>query len=412
VGAGARLLLLLPSTTYRAAAFVEAARRLDVALTVATDHRSVFAAAQPERLLTLDFGDRARAAEQARAFAAEHPVAAVVGVDDETAILAAAVAAALGLRHNPLEAALAARDKHLQRVALTRAGVPVPAFRLHRLDEPAEAAARRASYPCVLKPTCLSASRGVIRADTPEAFVAAHAVLAEILGETGAAEYLVESFVPGPEVALEGLLDGGRLVPLALFDKPDPLDGPYFEETIYVTPSGLPVEAQRELEACAAEAAAAIGLVTGPVHVELRHNARGPWLIELGARPIGGRCSAALRFGAGPDALSLEELLLRHALGRPVPTPVREAPPAGVMMIPVPWPGVLRAVRGVEEARGVPGIEDVAITAHPGQRLVPPPRGAQYPGFIFARAETPAEVETALRRAHACLRFEVAANGD
>jgi biotin carboxylase len=409
VGAGARLLLLLPSTTYRAAAFVEAARRLEIELTVATDHRSVFAGAQPERLVTLDFARRERAVEQARAFAAAHPVAAVMGVDDETAILAAAIAATLELRHNPVEAALAARDKHRQRRALARAGVPVPAFQLHRLEEQPERVAAASAYPCVLKPLCLSASRGVIRADTPEGFVSAHAVLAEILGDTGADEYLVEAFVPGPEVALEGLLDAGRLVPLALFDKPDPLDGPYFEETIYVTPSRLPDDVQGALVACAERAALAVGLVTGPVHVELRHNPRGAWLIELGARPIGGRCSAALRFGAGPDAMSLEELLVRHALGLPVPTTDREEAPAGVMMIPVPWPGEVRAVHGVEAAREVPGIEDVVITAHVGQRLVPPPRGAQYPGFIFARAESPWLVETALRRAHACLRFEMAA---
>ncbi len=416
MGARARLLLLLPSTTYRAAAFVEAARRLDADLTVATDHRSVFAEAQPERLLTLDFGRPDRAAEEARAFSAAHPLAAVVGVDDDTAILAATIAAALGLPHNPVEATLAARDKHLQREAMARAGVPVPAFRLRRLDEDPRAVAAESPYPCVLKPLCLSASRGVIRADSPQEFVAAHAVLAAVLGEAGtavrAAEYLVEAFVPGPEVALEGLLEAGRLVPLALFDKPDPLDGPYFEETIYVTPSRLPQEVQGQLAACAERAAAAIGLVTGPVHVELRHNARGPWLIELAARPIGGRCSAALRFGAGPDAISLEELLLRHALGLPVATVEREPTPAGVMMIPVPWPGVVHAVRGVELARGVPGVEDVVITAHPGQRLVPPPRGSQYPGFIFARAGSPWAVEAALRRAHACLRFDVAANGD
>jgi biotin carboxylase len=409
VGAAARLLLLLPSTTYRAAAFVEAARRLQVELTVATDHRSVFAGAQPERLLTLDFARRDRAVEQARAFASAHPVGAVCGVDDETAILAAAIAAALGLPHNPVEATLAARDKHLQRTVLARAGVPVPAFRLRHLDERPEAVAAESAYPCVLKPLCLSASRGVMRADTSEAFIAAHAVLAEILTETGATEYLVEAFVPGPEVALEGLLDGGRLVPLALFDKPDPLDGPFFEETIYVTPSRLPAEVQAALVACAERAALAIGLATGPVHVELRHNARGPWLIELGARPIGGRCSAALRFGAGAAAVSLEELLLRHALGLPIATLEREPVPSGVMMIPVPWPGVVRAVEGVEDARLVPGIEGVVITAHVGQRLLPPPRGSQYPGFIFARGESPADVESALRRAHACLRFAMEA---
>ena len=415
MGARARLLLLLPSTTYRAAAFVEAARRLDVDLTVASDHRSVFAAQQPERLVTLDFGSLGRAAEQAAAFAARHPVAAVCGVDDDTVILAAAIAEELGLPHNPLEATVAARDKHRQRVLLGAAGVPVPAFDLHRLDEDPAAVSRSAAYPCVLKPLCLSASRGVMRADSPAEFVAAHRVLAEILGEAEVARrgeesrrYLVESFVAGPEVALEGLLDRGRLEVLALFDKPDPLDGPLFEETIYVTPSRLSAAAQQSLAACAERAALAVGLEYGPVHVELRHNAEGPWLIELGARPIGGRCSQVLRFGRGPAAMSLEEILLRHALGLPVPTYEREPEAAGVMMLPVPGAGVLRAVRGVEAARSVAGVEDVVITAHPGQTLVPLPRGAQYPGFIFARGGTPAAVEASLRRAHACLAFDLA----
>jgi biotin carboxylase len=418
VGSGPRLLLLLPSTTYRAAAFVEAARRLDVELTVASDHTSVFAGRQPERLLTLDFGSPERAAGQAAAFAARHPVGAVVGVDDDTVILAAAIAEALGLPHNPIEATLAARDKHRQRVALSGAGVPVPRFRLHRLDEDPLEVAAASVYPCVLKPLCLSASRGVIRADSAEDFVAAHRTLRGILGDAEVAargaesrQFLVESFVPGPEFALEGLLDRGRLRVLALFDKPDPLDGPCFEETIYVTPSRLDPAAQRALAGCAERAALALGLVTGPVHVELRYNEAGPWLIELGARPIGGRCSQVLRFGRGPGALSLEELLLRHALGQPVPTFEREAEAVGVMMIPVPGAGALREVRGVDAARSVAGVEDVVITAHVGQTLVPLPRGAQYPGFIFARGGTAVDVESALRRAHACLEFAIATDG-
>ena len=406
-----RLLLLLPSTTYRATAFVEGARRLDLDLTVATDHASVFAAVEPGRLVTFDFAHPERAADQARAFAARHAVAAVVGVDDDTAVVAAAIAAALGLPHNPLEAARAARDKHVQRTLHARYGVPVPESRLHALEEDPDAVARTAGYPCVLKPTCLSASRGVIRADSPGGFVKAHARLARILAEpevaalgAAARQYLVEAFVPGPEVALEGVLVDGRLHVLALFDKPDPLDGPFFEETIYVTPSGLGAAAQRAIAACAGRAAEALGLVTGPVHAELRFNG-GPWLIEMAARPIGGRCSRVLRFG--PGGMSLEELLLRQAAGLAVPSCERESQPVGVMMIPVPGAGTLRAVRGVEEARAVPWIDGIELTAHAGQRLVPLPEGAQYPGFIFARAESPAAVQVALRRAHACLAFDL-----
>jgi biotin carboxylase len=406
-----RLLLLLPSTTYRATAFVEAAARLDLDLTVATDQASVFAAREPERLVTFDFAHPEVAAEQARAFAARHPVRAVVGVDDDTVVVAATIAAALGLPQNPVDAALAARDKHRQRVLHARRGVPVPESRPHSLDEDPGSVARTVPYPCVLKPTCLSGSRGVMRADSPHAFLAAHRRLAGILAEpdvaalgAAARSYLVETFVPGPEVALEGVLSDGRLHVLALFDKPDPLDGPYFGETIYVTPSALPSGAQRAIAGCAERAAIALGLVTGPVHAELRFPGQ-PWLIELAARPIGGRCSRVLRFG--PDAMSLEELLLRQAMGLGVPSCEREAQPVGVMMIPTPGAGVLRGVRGLEDARAVALIEAVELTVYPGQRLVPLPEGSRYPGFIFARGPSASACVDALRRAHACLTFDI-----
>jgi biotin carboxylase len=402
----------LPSTTYRTTAFVEAARRLGVELTVASERASTFERAQPANLVTLDFAHPERAADQARHFAREHPIDAVVGVDDDTAVAAAAIAEALHLRGNPDTAALAARDKHLQRLALAAARLPVPRFALHALDEHVEGLAARVVYPCVIKPLRLAASRGVMRANSEEEFVAAHARLRRILEEPDLADceewawqFLVEDFVPGSEVALEGLLVAGRLHVLALFDKPDPLDGPFFEETIYVTPSRLPAVTQDALARCAQDAARALTLVEGPVHVELRWNERGPWLIELAARPIGGRCGAALRFGDGD--VSLEEVILRHALGRPLPSLERERRAAGVMMIPVPGAGALREVHGVAEARAVPLIEEITITAHLGQVLVPWPEGSRYPGFIFARGETPAAVEAALRAAHGRLHFRL-----
>jgi len=407
-----RLLLLLPTTTYRTAAFVEAARRLGVELTVASERPSTFEGAQPAALLTLDFAAPERAAEQAAEFARRHPVAGVVGVDDDTAVVAAAIAGRLGLTGNPVAAALAARDKHLQRLELARHGVPVPRFELHRLREDVTDLAARLRYPCVLKPLRLSASRGVIRADDSAGFATALQRLRRILEQPDvagcgewASDVLVEEFIPGPEVALEGLVVGGRLRVLALFDKPDPLDGPFFEETIYTTPSRLPERAQAALGACARDAVAALGLREGPVHGELRWNERGPWLIELAARSIGGRCSAALRFEAGET--SLEELIVRHALGMPLPSLERERHASGVMMIPVPGAGVLREVRGIAAARTVPLIEDVVITAHPGQALVPWPEGWRYPGFIFARGETPEAVEAALRTAHRRLAFAI-----
>jgi len=405
-----RLLLLLPTTTYRTTAFVAAARQLGVELTVASERPSTMEAANPRGLLTLDFQFPERAADQARDFARQTPLNGVIGVDDDTAVVAAAIAERLHLKGNPVHAALAARDKHDQRVQLADAGVPMPRFDLHLLAEDPESVARSTQYPCVLKPLRLAASRGVIRADNPTSFVAAHARLKAILAEADAAacgepsrHYLVEEFIPGYEVALEGLVVNRRLHVLAVFDKPDPLDGPFFEETIYVTPSTIPPSLEAAIRDCADRAVRGLEIVDGPVHAELRYNERGPWLIELAARPIGGRCSAVLRFG--DHGITLEEVILRHALGLPIPSLQRERLAAGVMMIPIPGAGTLREVRGVEDAKRVPLVEDVQITAHPGERLVPFPEGSRYPGFIFARGETPGAVESALRDAHRRLDF-------
>jgi biotin carboxylase len=274
-----------------------------------------------------------------------------------------------------------------------------------------EAAAREVAYPCVLKPLALSASRGVIRADDPDGFVAAFRRIAAILarddvGVSGelAEALLAEEFVPGREVALEGLLTEGGLQTLALFDKPDPLDGPFFEETIYVTPSRLPAETQTRIADVTWRACTALGLTEGPIHAELRVNDAGPWVIEVAARSIGGLCSRTLRFGTG---MTLEELILRRALGWKIDSFDRERRPAGVMMIPIPRAGRLVAVHGQDAAEAVAGVEEIAITAHLGQELVPLPEGWQYLGFVFARGEAPEEVEQALRRAHARLAFEI-----
>ena len=258
-----------------------AARHAGVDLTVASELPSTLEAPNPAALVTLDLSDLERAVRQACGFAREYPVAAALGVDDDTVVLATAINAALGVATNPLSAAVAARDKWMQRERLARARVPVPRASLYGLDESAELLAASIRYPCVIKPLRLSASRGVIRADDAVSFVAAHQRLRAILESCGevAGQYLVEDFVAGYEVALEGLLVGGRLHVLALFDKPDPLDGPFFEETIYVTPSRHPAHEQQALVECARAAASAIGLHKGPIHAELRWNERGPWLI-------------------------------------------------------------------------------------------------------------------------------------
>jgi len=406
-----RVLLLLPTTTYRSGAFLEAAKELGVEVVVASERPNVFQEAQPGRYLSLDFFNPDKAERQAIDFAATRPIDAIVGIDDATTVLAAALSAGLSLPHNSVASTAASRDKHQMRDLLSRDGVPVPSYVLRSLDDDPVLEARRMVYPCVVKPLMLSASRGVIRADDEGQFVGAVRRLEAILRTPDAAalgdiarQVLIEAFVPGREVALEGLLVRGELHVLALFDKPDPLDGPFFEETIYVTPSRLSAPVQAEIASCTARAARALGLRDGPVHAELRVNRQGPSVIEVAARSIGGLCSRTLRFGTG---LSLEELILRHALGIGIPSLERERQAAGVMMIPIPRAGVLKEVRGQMEARSVSGIDEIAITAHPGEDLVPLPEGARYLGFIFARAESPERVEAALREAHRRLEFIV-----
>jgi biotin carboxylase len=409
-----RLLLLIPTTTYRTEDFVEAGRKIGVDLVIAADRPNVMSGEFPDHLLMLPFSDPDAAVKEIRRFAERRPLDAVVPVDDLTTTAAAAICEALGLRGNPVAAVGASRNKLRTREELAVAGLSSPAFAAFGLDEDPRAVARQVRYPCVLKPLVLSASRGVIRADSEAELVAAWGRIAAILrspdvralGE-GTDRILVEGFIPGAEVALEGLLVDGELHTLALFDKPDPLDGPFFEETIYVTPSRLPEETQAAIGRAAAAAARALGLRDGPVHAELRVDARDaatPVVVEIAARSIGGLCSRTLAFGTG---MSLEEIILRHALDLPIASLARDGRAAAVMMIPIPGAGILDAVEGLEEARAVAAIEDVIISMHRGQEVVPLPEGSRYLGFIFARAESPARAEAALREAHAHLRFVI-----
>lgn len=406
-----RVLLLLPTTTYRTKAFVDAALKLDVDVVAASEQPSTLANKNPAGLLTLNFSEPERAASQAKEFAAQFPIDAVIPVDEDTALIAASIARALELEHNPVEAALTAKNKHRMREVLSRAGVQVPRYWHFSLDEEPNDVAARVAYPCVVKPVFLSTSRGVMRVDDQDDFPRVVSRLKGIVSEPTLArrgalarEALVEEFIPGFEVAVEGLITDGAFRMLAIFDKPDPLDGPFFEETIYVTPSRLAQDVQRRIVETTGAATRAMGLTKGPVHAELRVNERGPWVIEVAARAIGGLCSRALRFDGG---MSLEELIIRHALGEDVEHIERENRAAGVMMIPIPRAGILREVRGVDSAKSVADIEDLIITAHITQELLPPPEGASYLGFIFSRADTPDQVEAALRDAHARLEFVI-----
>jgi hypothetical protein len=297
------------------------------------------------------------------------------------------------------------------------AGLPTPWFRTLPIEPPPEPALLGISYPCVLKPLSLSASQGVVRANSREEFLAAAARIRrllnspEILGtrEPNLDQMLVEGYIAGSEVAVEGLLTGGSLRILAIFDKPDPLEGPYFEETIYVTPSRLPETTQRAIEECARDSVRALGLSHGSVHGEFRVNENGIWPLEIAPRPIGGLCARALRFSFPSESapIGLEELLLRHALELHGSDSPRESLASGVLMIPVPKSGILESVTGEEVARSTPGITELIITARLHDYIAAWPEGSSYLGFLFARGETPEEVEQAIRKAHEKLTFTI-----
>ena len=407
-----RILLLMSTRTYRSRAFMRAVARLRGEVVVGTERAQALARLTPGTTLTIDLARPERSLDRIAEAARSHPFDAVVGVDDDTTLLAALAGEALGLPHNAPDAVRATRDKHLLRRLLADAGLPSPAFTLLPLAEADSFAYDALPYPCVLKPLSLSASRGVIRADSPAEARAAVERIRRILAAPDLADLpdearshlLVEAFIPGAEVAVEAMLAGGRLQPLALFDKPDPLDGPFFEETIYVTPSRLSAEQQTQIVATTARAAAALGLREGPVHAELRVNDGGAWVVEIAGRSIGGLCSSALEFSGGA---TLEELILRHAAGEDIATVERAAEPSGVMMIPIPRAGGLAGVAGLTEAKAVAGVTEIEISIPRGDRVEPLPEGNRYLGFIFARGATPAAVEAALRAAHERLQFEI-----
>ena len=405
-----RVLLLIPTTSYQTADFLTAATELGVDVVVGSNESSVLADVGGQSLV-VDFHHPDRGSKQILDFTRTTPIDAIVPVDEVTTAVAAVAADALKLRHNPPVSVQRAGNKLKLRECLRDAQLPTPDFRLLDIEADASEAARTVTYPCVLKPLTLSASRGVIRADGHNSFVVAFQRIRDILRDLDVQSeatrtILVEQYVPGGEVALEGLVDDGNLRVLALFDKPDPLEGPYFPETIYVTPSRLTGAMQDQIARTTEDAVSAMGLRDGPIHAELRLGEAGPIIIEIAARSIGGLCSRVLRFGAG---VSLEELILRHALSLPITSFEREAQPAGVMMLPIPGeqPGRLEAVDGIDAARSLPGILDVTVTVPIGERVVPLPEGNRYLGFIFARAESAEMVEQALRDAYALMKFVI-----
>ena len=398
----ARVLVIAPNGSYRTAPFVAAALRVQAEAFIVSHGKYALTSASAHGLhVNFDQPDAALAA-----ILHEHhqrPFQAVLGTDDATTEFAARVAQMIGLRHNPPDAALISRRKDLARARLHAAGVSAPSSRCIDLKQPLETQAAGISYPCVIKPLALSASRGVIRANNETEFVRAcrrsAALVRESELEIERTTLLAEDFIPGVEVAVEGLLTHGTLQLLAIFDKPDPLDGPFFEESYYITPSRLAQDVQLNIQRCVQSACAAYGLREGPIHAECRVNAGGVWILEVASRTIGGLCGRLLRFGTG---YSLEEIVIAHALGQAVDTRASEGA-GGVLMIPVSQGGILRRVEGVLAAQKIEFIEEVTIQMREGYELVPWPEGSSYLGFIFARAPTPQHAEAALRAAHACL---------
>jgi biotin carboxylase len=413
-----RVLIVAATTGYQTRSFTAAARRLGIEVILATDRCHVLEDPWWDNAIPVRFEEPERAAETlaGSAVVGKSTIDGVIAVADRPTLVAALTAQKLGLPFHSPHSVAACRDKHKMRQIFGRAGLPVPENFRVALDRDPREIATGIGYPCVLKPLGLSASRGVIRANDKEEFAAAFERIRRILEQPEIRQFheewneaiQVEQYIEGREFALEGLMTRGELEVLAIFDKPDPLEGPFFEETIYVTPSREPREVQSAIVDTARRAVRALELYHGPVHAEMRVNAKGVYMLEVAARPIGGLCARALRFGD----LTLEEIVILHAIGN-TPSVLTPSPPAsGVMMIPVPRAGVYESVTGIEEARGIRGIDDVVITAKTGQKLLPLPEGASYTGFIFAGGDDAASVESALRMAHSRLKFEIFASLD
>ena len=406
-----RLLILASKLGYQTRSFAEAAEKLGVEVIFGTDRCHQLEDPWADGAIPLHFeAPQQAAAEMVRQLRTSRP-GGVLALGDRPTAAAAYVAQALGLRGNPPEAVEACRNKLRQREILRAAGLPVPDFCSFSLEEDPAAIHACVEFPCVVKPLALAASQGVIRANNKDEFAAAvrrirgllESPEIQVMREPALDRLLVEHYIPGAEVALEGLLEDGKLRVLAIFDKPDPLKGPFFEETIYVTPSRHPADLQAALADCAQRTVRALGLAHGPLHAEFRINDRGPWVLEAAPRPIGGLCSRALRFGQ--DRILLEELLVRDALGLGGSDLPREESASGVMMIPVPRSGIFERVEGLDDAERTPGVEEIRITARLRDYIAAWPEGSSYLGFIFARGQTPEEAEASLRAAHAKLHF-------
>ncbi len=417
-----RVLLFSAKLGYQTRSFEAAAKKLDVELAYVTDRCHQLSDPWEDHAIAAHFDKPAEAAQTAVDHWRGQNIDGILALGDRPAHAASFAARALSIPFHHPAAVEACRNKKRTREVLRDAGLAGPWFRAIALEPAPEPALLGIIYPCVLKPLALSASQGVVRANNREEFVAAGARIRKLLRtpeiqatrEANLDEMIVEGYLPGREVAVEALMTAGELRMLAIFDKPDPLEGPYFEETIYVTPSRLPTNQIPALEKMLRACVAALGLSHGPVHAEFRiDDATGQiWPLEIAPRPIGGLCAESLRFvardtGKRVDTFGLEELLLRHALELPDRDAARESLASGVMMIPVPSSGIFQGVTGEVEAAETSGVSKIVITARVHDYIAAWPEGSSYLGFIFAAGQTPETVEAALRSAHAKLKFEI-----
>ena len=410
-----RVVLVATTTGYQVRTFGEAARRLGAELVFATDRCHQLDDPWRDGAVSIRFHDEDAAVRAIVDSTVDGPIDGVLAVGDRPAVIGALAARALVVPFHAPEAVRVAANKLMTRVRLQEAGLPGPWFRSMPLDVDGATLAADVTYPCVIKPLALAASRGVMRTNGPADLEACVARLVRLLRspdvlalrDPANEAILVEEYVSGNEVAVEGLVTNGELRVLAVFEKPDPLEGPYFEESIYVTPPRLSEFEQQRVVRHVDAAVQALGLTHGPIHAECRLGDRGVVVLEVGARPIGGLCSNVLQFDGPNGVSSLEDVLLRHALSQPVADYRLAAGAAAVMMIPIPTAGVFKGVSGIEAARAVPLVEDVIVTVKVDQRFVPWPEGASYPGFIFARGEKPSEVVGAVRGAHGALTFDI-----
>jgi biotin carboxylase len=411
----ATVLLLIPSHSYRTSDFMRAASDLDINVIVGIDTEFIVKTDQ-ESVIALDFSDPDKAAEAISQFRPEIDIDAILAVDDAGTLIAAKASQILELPHNSVSSVELTRDKYALRTALSVSRLPSPGYKLFDIaqsEDDLRDIGDSMKYPVVLKPRGLSGSQGIIRADSCIEFTEAFSRIKGILEsensrkECGAdllTSILVEDYVSGPEFALEGVLSRGNLTVLALFDKPDPLIGPFFEETIYVTPTRYSDDVQVQIISTVQSACRNLGLTHGPIHAEVRLEKNEVFLIDLAGRSIGGLCSRTLSFGSG---LSLEEIILTHAVGDDINQLNRESLAAGVMMIPIPAAGIFQKVSGVDKAESISGIESVSIIPTSGDEVIPLPDGNEYLGFILGKGKSPQTVEKSLREAHDQLDFEI-----